>query len=75
MNTMDRARIGTRPQWRKSTYSSDTANCVEFALLPTSEIGVRDSKDPQGAVLAYTPSAWRTFVAAVQAGALDNGPV
>lgn len=70
METMNRALNDAVPRWRKSTYSSDTANCVEFALLPADEIGVRDSKDPGGPVLSYGPAAWRGFVAAVRAGDL-----
>ncbi|GAA3288994.1 DUF397 domain-containing protein [Dactylosporangium vinaceum] len=67
---MNLARIESLVRWRKSSYSSDTANCVEFAVLPAIGIGVRDSKDPGGPVLACSPEAWRGFVAAVRTGAL-----
>jgi hypothetical protein len=56
-------------RWRKSSYSSDTANCVEVA--PTdSGMAVRDSKDVQGPVLWFTAGAWQAFVAAVRDGDL-----
>jgi hypothetical protein len=43
----------TRSRWRKSTYSADTANCVETARVPDGML-VRDSKDPDdGLVLAF----------------------
>jgi Domain of unknown function (DUF397) len=29
---------------------------------------VRDSKDPGGPVLAFTPDVWRAFTAAIKAG-------
>ncbi|WP_373313765.1 DUF397 domain-containing protein [Kitasatospora xanthocidica] len=29
---------------------------------------VRDSKDPDGPALAFTPAAWQSFVSAVRAG-------
>jgi hypothetical protein len=29
---------------------------------------VRDSKDPAGPVLAFTPDDWRAFTAAIKAG-------
>nr|WP_190866056.1 DUF397 domain-containing protein [Actinomadura sp. RB99] len=39
--------------WRKSTYSTEgtSAQCVEVAAL-SDAIGVRDSKDPEGAPCA-----------------------
>jgi hypothetical protein len=57
-------------QWRKSSYSSDTANCVEVALS-VAHVGVRDSKDPDGPVLTYATQSWRDFVIAVRAGDFD----
>ncbi|WP_420713876.1 DUF397 domain-containing protein [Streptomyces sp. NRRL WC-3742] len=29
---------------------------------------VRDSKDPSGPALAFTPAAWQSFVSAVRSG-------
>jgi len=34
-------------------------------------LAIRDSKDPAGPVLAFTPAHWRTFAARVKAGELD----
>lgn len=48
-------------QWRKSTYSGDSSNCVETATTPTS-ILVRDSKNPAGSHLAFPPTAWGDFL-------------
>ena len=53
--------------WRKSTYSSNQGQCVEVAQLP-GVYGVRDSKDPAGAVLAFTPGQWSAFTTGVRAG-------
>ena len=51
--------------WRKSSYSADAgSNCVEVAVLP-GRVAVRDSKSPDSGRLDLTPSAWRTFLAAV----------
>jgi hypothetical protein len=61
------ARSGTHLHWFKSSYSSDTANCVEISFLSTAQVGVRDSKYP-GPVVSYTADTWRGFVAALQAG-------
>jgi uncharacterized protein DUF397 len=57
----------TRLAWRKSSYSSDSGNCVEVA--PTSGVvAVRDSKDPDGPVLWFGADTWRRFVDAVRTG-------
>jgi hypothetical protein len=56
--------------WRKSSYSgSNGGDCVQVAMLPDSRLAVRDSKDPDGPVLTFTPAEWRTFTSAVKAGA------
>ncbi|MEU3643419.1 DUF397 domain-containing protein [Lentzea sp. NPDC034063] len=49
--------------WRKSSYSNDTIEsaCVEVSLRQAAL--VRDSKASGGAVLAFSLSAWRAFVA------------
>ncbi|MFC6016820.1 DUF397 domain-containing protein [Plantactinospora solaniradicis] len=53
----------TGADWRKSTRSSgNSGNCVEVADNLSGVVGVRDSKDPTGPVLAFVPDAWRAFV-------------
>ncbi|WP_433494622.1 DUF397 domain-containing protein [Micromonospora sp. CA-248089] len=48
--------------WRKSTRSGTQGDCVEVSDNLAGVVGVRDSKDPAGPVLTFTPDAWRTFV-------------
>lgn len=50
--------------WHKSSYSSDTANCVEVAH-DGPVVGVRDSKDPDGGFLAVPADRWRTFLRSI----------
>ncbi|MFI2611669.1 DUF397 domain-containing protein [Kitasatospora sp. NPDC018619] len=59
------------PNWQKSSYSGDDGgNCVEVALDSPCLVPVRDSKDPDGPVLAFPVAAWSAFVQAVQLGEL-----
>lgn len=57
--------------WRKSTRSNAGGDCVEVAGNLPGEVGVRDSKDPTGPVLVFTPSAWAAFVEGVKDGEFD----
>lgn len=51
-------------QWRKATRSGTSGgNCVEVAGNLPGAVAVRDSKDPAGPVLSFSPAAWRSFVA------------
>ncbi|GGO30301.1 DUF397 domain-containing protein [Micromonospora parathelypteridis] len=53
----------TGARWRKSTRSGGNGGeCVEVADNLPGIIAVRDSKDPHGPALAFTPTAWITFV-------------
>lgn len=53
--------------WRKSRRSGGADNCVEVAVAGNGVIGVRDSKDPDGGVIAVSPREWTTFLAALRA--------
>lgn len=63
----------SRAQWRKSRRSSGDGQCVEVAINLPQIIAVRDSKNPDGPRLVFTPEAWQTFVARVRRGTFDLG--
>lgn len=52
--------------WRKATASGG-GNCVEVAPA-RGAIAMRDSKNPEGAILLFDRSAWASFVTAVKSG-------
>ncbi len=63
----------SRAEWRKSSYSSGNGGaCVEVARNLPGAVAVRDSKDPAGPALAFTPDTWRAFTAGVKSGV--SGP-
>ncbi|WP_204019179.1 DUF397 domain-containing protein, partial [Sphaerimonospora thailandensis] len=66
--------------WRKSRRSANGSDCVEVTTIDAGQAEVehkadaerlflvRDSKDPDGPVLAFTPSEWDAFVSGVKDG-------
>jgi hypothetical protein len=62
----------SRAVWRKSSRSNGQGgNCVEVSTVDTI-VGVRDSKDPSGPVLTFSPGDWRAFVEAINDGEFDR---
>ncbi|WP_433228011.1 DUF397 domain-containing protein [Actinomadura formosensis] len=55
--------------WRKSRRSEGIGDCVEVTVAHW--VGVRDSKDPDGAVLWFTGDEWKAFLAGVKNGEFD----
>jgi hypothetical protein len=57
----------TRAVWRKSSYSgSNGGACVEVGTADLA-VAVRDSKDPNGPLLAFAADTWKAFAEQVKA--------
>ncbi len=52
----------SRAEWRKSSYSSQSGNCVEIATNTPGMVALRDSKDHQGPILPVSCHDWQVFV-------------
>ena len=60
--------------WRKSSYSgSNGGGCVEVARHVPAVVAVRDSKDPDGPVLAFSREEWQAFTVRLKSGDLSPG--
>jgi hypothetical protein len=57
-------------RWLRSSYSTGANNCVETARPDsgpwTGLLAVRDSKDPAGPALLFSPGSWAGFVATLR---------
>lgn len=68
---MDQSNPPQQLTWHKSTFSGQGDNCVEVASLVNGGRAVRDSKNPQGPQLTFTPGEWDAFRRGVKAGEFD----
>ncbi|MET8978326.1 DUF397 domain-containing protein [Streptomyces sp. NPDC004539] len=59
-------------RWTKSRHSNATGNCVETAALPGGLVALRNSRDPDGPALVYTPEEIAAFLAGVKDGEFDH---
>ena len=62
----------SRAAWRKSARSNNGGACVEIAVNLPGIIAMRDSKDPNGPALIFTPAEWDAFVGGVKDGEFDQ---
>nr|WP_228799098.1 DUF397 domain-containing protein [Nocardia nova] len=61
MHDSPRDRLGQRVWWVGK-------DCVEVAHLTEGTVAVRDSKNPTGPALLFTPGEWDAFTAGIQDG-------
>ena len=71
--------------WRRSSRCGESGQCVEVAwhractsashcveVARSDRVMMRDSKDPDGGVLAFDPADWEAFLAGLRAGEFDR---
>jgi hypothetical protein len=65
--------------WQKSSFSTNDGSCVEIAVVSLAakserrqrSVVVRDSKDPSGPKLIFTPEVWKHFLGRIKGGSFD----
>lgn len=62
--------VAANLNWRTSK-SCTGGNCVQVAVMGSS-VAVRDSKNPDGAILLYSASEWQEFLVGAKNGEFDN---
>mgnify|MGYP002621964917 CR=1 FL=1 len=68
----------SRVTWRKSSHSGNGSDCIEVAIADASQVDdellylVRDSKDPDGTVLAFASAEWTAFLDGIKNGKFDD---
>ena len=58
----------SRAQWKTSSYSGNSGNCVEVATNLPGLVAIRDSKNSDGSRLLISAAAWQAFVRGLKAG-------
>jgi hypothetical protein len=57
--------------WLKARCSTGNGQCVEIAST-SDKVAIRDSKDPNGPILVYTPREFSAFLEGARNGEFDS---
>lgn len=71
MNGMSAGNLGG-VEWRKSSASNPSGNCVEVAVVADGGVAVRNSRYPDGPALVYTRGEVAAFLTGVRNGEFDD---
>ena len=66
-----RRRAGSQRRAQFAGVTGDGRVRVQAGLLAACDVPDRDSKDPDGPLLTFTPAQWAAFTAAVRSGQFD----
>jgi Domain of unknown function (DUF397) len=58
--------------WRKSARSNSSGNCVQLAQLDGGQVGMRDSKNPDGPALIFTDAETADWLRDLKTGVHDD---
>ncbi|HET9656751.1 MAG TPA: DUF397 domain-containing protein [Kineosporiaceae bacterium] len=58
--------------WIKASLSSNAANCVEMRRSAVAGVDVRDSKNPDGAVLSFSAAQFTAWLDGADGGEFDH---
>lgn len=70
LGAAQRSAVSSRTWLRSSFCQGASDTCVDVALGP-GDIGVRDSKAPDGPVLRFTAEEWEAFLLGVRNGEFE----
>ncbi|MFJ7247081.1 DUF397 domain-containing protein [Kitasatospora sp. NPDC098652] len=57
--------------WQKSSYSSESVNCVYLAVAPDRSIKLRESDDPD-VIITTTPGKLHALLRGIKEGEFDH---
>lgn len=69
---MNKNRDIVTPFKKSSASQGANTDCVEVAHTADGGRAIRDSKDPNGPVLFFTPTEWKAFASGVRGGEFDD---
>jgi hypothetical protein len=69
-NGMPAGDLGTEG-WHRPWSGGDGGNCLEARKLPDGRVAIRQSTDPDGPALIYTPEEIDAFIRGVKEGEAD----
>lgn len=69
-NGMPAAQLG-KEGWRKPWSGGNGGSCVEALRLMDGRVALRQSTDPEGPALIYSPHEIQTFIEGVKSGEAD----
>jgi hypothetical protein len=58
--------------WVKASASNANGQCVELAALAGGRVAVRNSTDPSGPALIFTPQEFQAFLDGARQGEFDR---